>query len=84
MARDAAHSYTAAAYFDEEQHVVGHQTAPRKHLHRERVGTGKYIHMRLDELLPRSHATPLRCWSDVVSAQDVADRLVRDRMPQIG
>jgi hypothetical protein len=39
MARDAAQSYTPAAYFGEEQHVVGHQTSPRQHLHRKKVGT---------------------------------------------
>src|SRR5215471_17581547 len=53
--------------------TVRHQTSPSKHLH-----------MRLDELLPRRRATPLRCWGDVVSPQDVTDRLVRDLMPQIG
>src|SRR5262245_40688739 len=36
------------------------------------------------KFLPGRRATPLRCWSDVVPAQDVANRPIRDSMTQIG
>ena len=84
MAPDAAQRYAAAAYVNEEQDVVRHQPAPGQHLHGEEVGTGQHVDVRLDELLPGRRATPLRRWSEVVPAQDVAHGLVRDLMAQIG
>src|SRR5262245_36616023 len=83
MARDAAQRYATAACFDKEQNIVRHQSSPSQDLHGEKVGTGQYLHVRLNELLPRCAATSLGCWRDVVSVQDVADRSIRNLMTQI-
>src|SRR5215813_14392784 len=84
MARDAAQPYAAAAYFDEEQNVVRHQSSPGQQLHGEEVGASQHVQVQPDELLPRRRATSLGRWSEVVPAQDVADRSIRDSMAQIG
>src|SRR5262249_37621062 len=76
MAGDAAQGYATAAHFNEEQHVVGHQSSPGQHFHGEEVRTDEYVYVRLDELLPRRRPTPLRCRCDVVPAQNIAHRLV--------
>ena len=45
---------TDAARFqlDEKQHVVGGETSPGEHFHREEVGAGQDVHVRSNEILP--------------------------------
>jgi hypothetical protein len=76
MSGDATQPDTSAAELDEEQHVVRHQPSPGQHLHGEEVRPGEHVHVRPDELLPGRRATPLRCRSDVVPAQDITYGLV--------
>src|SRR5215471_6837030 len=72
MERDAAHSYTAAAYFNEGQHFHGKE-----------IGPGEHAPVRPDESLPGRRSTPLGRWSDIMPTEDVADRSIRDRLAQI-
>ena len=84
MSGDAAQPHSATADLDEEQNVVRDEPSPCQHFDREEVRASEHVHMRLDELLPGGRATPLgRRW-DLVTTQDVADRLIGDPMAQVG
>jgi Transcriptional regulators len=57
---------------------------PSQDFHREKVRACQHVHVRSNELLPSCHATPIRRRRNVVTAQNIADRLIRYLMPQIG
>src|SRR5512132_718040 len=84
MPGDPADPYSTALQLDEEQHVVRHQAAPSQHFRREEIGPGEQVHVRPDELLPSRAPTTRGRRRDVVSAQDIANGLVRQVMAQVG
>src|SRR5215471_16596415 len=84
MPGDTADPDPTALQLDEEQHVVRYQAAPSQHLRREEIGPGEHVHVRPDELLPSRAPTTRGRWRDVVSAQDIANGLVRQVMAQVG
>src|SRR5713101_5484387 len=84
MPGDPADPYPTALQLDEEQHVVRYQAAPSQHLRCEEIGPGEHVHVRPDELLPSRAPTTRGRWRDVVSAQDIANGLVRQVMAAVG
>jgi len=66
-----------------EQNVVGRQAAPGEYFDGEEIDTGKDSHVRGDELLPGAIGLPFQSWRNAIPAQNVADRLIRDAVPQI-
>src|SRR5262245_52857359 len=73
----------AASQMEEEQDIIGHQSALRPHLRREEVSRDQHVQVRADKLLPRRRFLALRRWGNPVSFQDVANRLSTDRVAQI-
>src|SRR5262249_44209786 len=50
----------------------------------EKIKDGRHVGLDFyDLLIEGRRATALRCWSDIVPAEDVADRSIRNRMAQI-
>src|SRR5262245_47538865 len=68
----------------EEQHVVGHQSAPCEHFYSKEVGSCQDIHVRRQKILPSGDLAALRGRSDTVPSKDVLHRLVRQPMTQVG
>jgi hypothetical protein len=69
---------------NEEQHVIGGETSPGEHFHREEVGACQDGHMGGNEILPGGFLASLGRRSDPVSAKDVSHRLIGDWMAEIG
>jgi hypothetical protein len=67
----------------EEEHVVGGQTSPCQHFHRKEIDPSENGHMRRNELLPRRALAAFWRWGNAVTAQDIADGLIGDNVPQI-
>src|SRR5215472_15046176 len=78
MPRDPGQLHATALQMNEEQDVVGDQSAPSKNLHRKEVDPGQHGQMRLDEFLPRCVLTPFRGRRDAMTLQDVPHSLIRD------
>src|ERR1700730_11013160 len=68
---------------NEEQHVVGNQTAPGEDLDSEEVDTGQNCHVGSNELLPGRVLAAFRRWRDAMALQNVADGLIRYAIPEI-
>jgi hypothetical protein len=84
MARDSSDVDPAGLQVKKEQHIVGHEPAPGKDLHREEIGSRQHTQVRGDKILPRSSLTPLRRRCDSMAAKDVSHRLIRYCMAQVG
>ena len=76
--------HPAALEMDEEQHVVGHQSAQRQHLCGEEVGPCQQRQMGPNERCPCAGALSLRRRRQTVASQDIADRLIGNVVAQIG
>ncbi len=81
---DPGDFHLAALEMDKEQHVVGHQSAQREDLHCEKVGACQNRQVNPNECRPGRRVLARRCGRQAVTAQNIADRLIRDLMPQIG
>src|SRR6266705_1967272 len=84
MRRDACDMDLPATQVDEKEYVVGYQATQRPDLSSEEVGRHKDVHVRADELLPRGGGLALWGRGDAMAFQDVAHRLVTDRIAQVG
>ncbi len=84
MNGDPGDIHPAALEMDEEQNVVGHQPAQRQHLGREEVSSRQQRQVSPNESRPRGRALALRRRRQAVTPQDIADRLIRNLVPQIG
>src|SRR5580658_10777533 len=76
MSRDSGHVDAPAFQVDEEEHVVGNESSPREHFQSEKVRARQNIHVRRDEIPPRSRSAPLRCRGNAMTAQNVANGLI--------
>src|SRR5450830_179240 len=81
---DPGDVHLAALEMDEKQHVVGHQSSQREDLHREKVGPRQHRQVSPNECRPGGRVLALRRGRQTVTAQNIADRLIRYLMPQIG
>lgn len=84
MNGDPGDVHSPALEMDEEQHVVGHQPAQRQHLGGEEVGSRQQRQVRPDEGGPRRRALAFRRRRQAVALQDIANRLIRNLVPEIG
>src|SRR5256886_16701011 len=84
MRRDACDMDLPATQVDEKEYVVGYQATQRPDLSSEEVGRHKDVHVRADELLPGGGGLALWGRGDAMAFQDVAHRLVTDRIAQVG
>jgi len=69
---------------NEEQDVVGGETSPGEHFHREEGCARQNGHVRGDEVLPGGVLAPLWWGLDSISPKDVGYRLVGNRVAKIG
>src|ERR1019366_6918563 len=69
---------------NEEQNVIGGETAPGEHFDGEKVSACQDGHVGGDEILPGSILAPLGCGRDPISTKDVSHRLIGDGMAEIG
>src|SRR5450830_244764 len=81
---DPGNVHLAALEVNEKQHVVGHQSAQREDLRREEVGPRQHRQVSQNECRPGGRVLALRRGRQTVALQNIADRLIRDLMPQIG
>ena len=84
MNGDPGEVYSAALEVNEEQHVIGHQTAQRQHLGGEKVGPRQQRQVGPNEGRPCCRALALRRRRQTMASQDIADRLIGDLETQIG
>ena len=64
--------HPAALEMDEEQHVVGHQSAQRQHLGGEEVAR-QQGQVSPNEGCPRNRALSFRRWRQTVALQNIAN-----------
>src|SRR5664280_1651835 len=81
---DPGNVHLAALEVNEKQHVVGHQSAQREDLRREEIGTRQHRQVSPNECCPSHRAFAHWRGRHTVALQNIADRLIRDLMPQIG
>ena len=82
--RDAGDLDAPCGQVHDHEHVVGHQTMPCCHLHREKVRRSKHLPVQLEKLRP-AHArlTALRGGLHVVTTQDIAHGDLVDVMAEV-
>src|ERR1039458_2058319 len=83
MSGQAGETDPARFQMDEEEDVVGGETSPSEHFDGEEVGTCQDGHVGGNEILPGGIVDPLGRRGDPVSAKDVCDGLIGDRMAEI-
>src|SRR5215471_8168596 len=84
LIRDACDGHPSGLQMEKEEYIVGHQPSPRQHLYGEEIRSRQYGHVTANELAPGCGAFPLRRRRDALAAQDVANRLIAHRVPQMG
>ena len=84
MGRDAGQFDLAALQVDEEQDLKRHQSAQGEHLDAEEVGSGEHRQVRADEGCPGRSTVALWSWRHTVAPQNVANRLIRDIVAEVG
>src|SRR5262245_29814648 len=72
-----------AAKVDKKQHVVRHEPAECPDLGGEEVGGHQHIHMRANKFLPRGRFLALWGWENAMASEDVAHRLVANRVAEM-
>jgi hypothetical protein len=72
------------AQMEKEQHVVRDQPTPGPHLGGKKISRDPHVHMHADELVPCRGLLALRSRWNAMALEDVADRLVADRVSQVG
>src|SRR4029453_3745537 len=60
------------------------QSKPTPYRAVEEIGCPQHVQMHTDELPPRHGLLALRSWWDAVTFQDVAHRLIAERIAQLG
>ena len=84
MGRDAGDVDAAALQVNEEQHIVRDQASKRHNLDCEEVGCHEESEVGPNKFSPGGRTFAHRRWRYTVTPQNIADRLIRDLMPQIG
>ena len=69
---------------DEEQNIVGHQSPQREDLHGEKVSSRQHHEVSANEFCPRGRSLALRRRRYATTPQNIADRLIRNLVTQIG
>src|SRR5260370_28524903 len=82
LIRDACDGHPSGLQMEKEEYIVSHQPTPRQYLYGEEIRSRQHGHVTANELAPGCGVFPLR--RDALAAQDVADRLIAHRMPQVG
>src|SRR5712691_1065233 len=77
------HMHLPAPQVDEKQNIIRHEPAQRPDLGREKVGGYQHIQMRTEKLLPRGRRLALWGRRNAMALEDVAHRLVTDRIAQV-
>ena len=72
----SSHVHLSTPDLDEEQNVIGDQSTRRPHLGGEEIRRHQEVTMGANTLSPCRRLFPFRCRWEVVTFQDVADRLV--------
>ena len=80
MRSNAGNLNRATLQVNKEQNEISHQSAQSENLHAEEIGPCQYA----NERRPRRRALPLRGRRYAVAPQNIADRLVRHLVPQVG
>ena len=81
---DPGNVHLSAPEMDEKQHVVRRQSSQREDLHCEEVGPRRHFQVSPNECRPGDRVFALRRGRYTVTAQNIADCLIRYLMPQIG
>jgi hypothetical protein len=63
---------------NEKQHVVRNQPSERKHFHREEVGRHQYRHVSTDKVFPTRCLLPFGSRWNIMAAENIAHRLIRE------
>jgi hypothetical protein len=84
MRGEARKMHPPRGQFQHQQHIVGHQAVPRRHLHGEEVRRREDLPVQLEKLSP-AHAGLASSgrWVEVVATQDVPHRDRVNVMPQV-
>jgi len=84
MGGDPSDLYPAARKMDEKQHIVRYQSMQREDLHGEEIRPRQHREVSPNEGRPGRRVLALWRRRYPVTTQNVANRLVRNLMPQIG
>ena len=69
---------------NEKQHLVRNQPSERKHFHREEVGRHQYRHVSTDKVFPTRCLLPFGSRMNIMAAENIAHRLIREPETQVG
>jgi len=69
---------------NEEQHVIGHQAAPREQFHSEEAGASQHVRLSGNEIPPGGVLASLGSRIDPMAPQDVSHGLVGQSVTQMG
>src|SRR5260370_36313276 len=83
MTRNSGQAYPPTLQMNEEQHVVRNQPSERKHFHREEVGGHQYRHVSTDKVFPTRRLLPLGSRWNIMAAENIAHRLIREPETQV-
>ena len=84
MASHARQRHSPGLQLNDEQDIVCHQTMPCQHLGSEEVHPSQHCHMCGDEVFPSGGLAALGRGRNPMPAEHIPDRLIRDRMAEIG
>src|SRR4051794_28373485 len=84
VSRNAGEGNTPRIQVDKKEDVIRNETTPGEDLNGEEVCSGKDGHMGADEVLPTGVLAAFWRWRDAMTFQNVSDRLIGDRMAEIG
>src|SRR5262245_4617138 len=83
MRHHTGHVDLATREMDEKQHVVRHQPCGCPDLGGEEIRRDEDLHVRANELLPGGRLLLFRRRWEATAFQDIADRLITDRVTQM-
>ena len=66
------------------RHLIRHEATPGEDFGAEEIRAGKNCHMRSDEILPGCVLAAFRRGGDAVPLENVADRLIRNVVTEVG
>jgi len=69
---------------NEKQHVVRNQSSERRHFQREEVGGHQYRHVSTDKVFPARCLLPFGSRWNIMAAENIAHRLIRELETQVG
>src|SRR5271165_2496403 len=84
MRCDSGQAYPPALQMNEKQHVVRNQPSERKHFHPKEVGRHQYRHVSTDKVFPKGSLLPFGSRWNIMAAENIAHRLIREPETQVG